>query len=234
MWEGPRGGHYSDAGLSMTFSGERIVNFNVAVCHGPDPEITERALAKVVDTGLPSLIMLAGPALGAARTLCDAGWLPVQGGPMMKLSLGEGRLDESVRRLDMAGLETFRSVVEETYGLPPSAARIALPDTVAVGARHSESAFAAWGLYDGDAMVSGVATSTVADNVCIWLMATPPGRQRRGHGRHLLMGVLAQCAHEGAQTALLIASAAGEALYLSMGFEVVEYWQVWSRARWVI
>ena len=33
----------------------------------------------------------------------------------------------------------------------------------------------------------------------------------------------AQCAHDGARTALLISSAAGEALYLSMGFEVVEF-----------
>ena len=83
----------------------------------------------------------------------------------------------------MVGLAILQIGVEETYGLPSTAARIALPDTVSVDARDSESALAAWELYEGDDLVSGVATSTVDENVCIWLMATPPGFQRRGYGR---------------------------------------------------
>jgi hypothetical protein len=33
---------------------------------------------------------------------------------------------------------------------------------------------------------------------------------------------------------LLQSSAAGESLSRSVGYEVVEYWQVWSRPRWVL
>jgi len=218
----------------MTFSGEKAVNLNVVVCHAPGSAVVERALAGVVETGLPGLIMLAGPALGAARVLADADWVPVESGPFMALALSRADPDTAVRRLDGQGLTELRSMVEETYRLSPSIADLALPDAAASDAPDADAAFATWGLYEGDTMVSGVGTSTVGDNVCIWFMATPPGLQRRGYGRRLLTGVLAQCAEQGASTGLLISSPAGEALYLSMGFSVVEHWQVWSRPRWVL
>jgi GNAT superfamily N-acetyltransferase len=224
----------SEPGLSMTFSGEKAVNYNVVVCHAPGSPVVERALAAVVDTGLPALIMLAGPALGAARVLADAHWVPVEAGPFMALALSPADLDPSVRRLGVDGSTELRSMVEKTYGLSPSIARLAFPDSAASDAPDADTAFAVWGLYEGDTMVSGVVTSAVDDTVCIWFMATPPELQRRGYGRRLLSGVLAQCARQGTKTCLLISSPAGEALYLSMGFSVVEYWQVWSRPRWVL
>lgn len=218
----------------MTFSGEQAVNYNVVVCHAPGSPVVEHALAAVLDTGLPALIMLAGPALGAARVLADAHWVPVEAGPFMALALSPADLDASVRRLGTEGLPELRSMVEKTYGLAPAIAHLAFPDSAASDVPDADAAFATWGLYEGDTMVSGVATSAVGDNVCVWFMATPPELQRRGYGRRLLSGVLAQCAMQGAKTCLLISSPAGEALYLSMGFSVVEHWQVWSRPRWVL
>ena len=234
IWEGPRGSHISEPGLSMTFSGKDVVNYNVVVCHAPGPPVVERALAGVLDAGLPALIMLAGPALGSARVLADANWVPVEAGPFMALALSPADLDASVRRLGREGLTELRSLVETTYGLSPSSAHLAFPDSAAGDSPDADAAFAAWGLYEDDTMVSGVATSAVGDAVCVWFMATPPGLQRRGYGRRLLSGVLAQCALQGAKTCLLISSPAGEALYLSMGFSVIEHWQVWSRPRWVL
>ena len=234
LWKGPRGRHLAEPGFAMTLSCEQPVDYNVAICHAPAAEVIRRALAEVDDSGSPALIMLAGAALGAARTLSDAGWVPVGTVPFMSLSISSGGLDGSVRRLDLAGLPVLRSHIEEAFGLPPLGARLAVPDSAAIDAHDADPAFAGWGLYQDDQMVAGLETVFVNDNVCIWSMATPPGLQHRGYGRRLLTGVLAQCSIQGAETCLLIASTPGEPLYLSMGFAVVEYWQVWSRPRWVL
>jgi GNAT superfamily N-acetyltransferase len=234
LWAGPRGRHFAEPGLAITFSGERAIDFNVAICHAPGVDPVERALADVVATKSPGLIMLAGPALEQSDVLSAAGWIQVTTVPLMTKSLSEASADTSVRELDLAGLGLLRSLVEEAFDCPPSISLVALPDAAATDAPDANRSFASWGLYEVGEMVSGVATSTVSGNTCIWSMATPPRQQRRGHGRRLLSGVLAQCAAQGATTSLLLATGSGGALYQSMGFEIVEHWQVWSRSRWVL
>jgi hypothetical protein len=39
---------------------------------------------------------------------------------------------------------------------------------------------------------------------------------------------------KGATGSLLHSSVAGEKLYGALGYSTVEYWQLWSRPRWVI
>ncbi len=67
----------------------------------------------------------------------------------------------------------------------------------------------------------------------VWSMATPPAWQNKGYGRRLLTTALASSAALGVTESILQASSAGEALYRALGYEVTEYWQTWSRPRWV-
>jgi ribosomal protein S18 acetylase RimI-like enzyme len=83
----------------------------------------------------------------------------------------------------------------------------------------------------GDEMVSGVATVKVGDSICVWSMSTHPARRQRGYGRRLLVGVLAHAANEGARRCLLLATPSGDALYRSMGFTVMEHWQISQSSR---
>ena len=78
-------------------------------------------------------------------------------------------------------------------------------------------------------------TTVIEDGrVVVWSMATRTESQKRGYGRRLLDSVLVRQSEAGGAGSLLQSSAAGENLYRSVGYEVVEYWQVWSRPRWVL
>jgi ribosomal protein S18 acetylase RimI-like enzyme len=234
FWVGPGGRYFAEPGLALTFSGELALDLNVAICHAPGTAAVGRALAGVVDTGSPGLVMLAGPALGAARVLSDAGWIPVSAMPFMVRSISPSDPDGRVRRLGMAGLDELRVLFEKAFGMPPRVAQLALPNVAASDAPDADPDVAVWGLYEGDEMVSGVATVKVGDSICVWSMSTNPARQQRGYGRRLLVGVLAHAANEGARRCLLLATPSGDALYRSMGFTVMEHWQIWSRRRWVL
>jgi GNAT superfamily N-acetyltransferase len=78
---------------------------------------------------------------------------------------------------------------------------------------------------NGDA-VSTVLTARVEDTVSLWRMATPPRFARRGHGRALLRAVLHWAAEDGAAVGLLGATPAGEPLYRTTGWSVIESWNI--------
>ena len=77
--------------------------------------------------------------------------------------------------------------------------------------------------------VSAVVATADPDLLTLWSMATPPSAQRRGHGGRLLRAVLGHYALEGARSACVIATPAGEPLYRSLGFEPAERLQVWMK-----
>jgi ribosomal protein S18 acetylase RimI-like enzyme len=78
-------------------------------------------------------------------------------------------------------------------------------------------------------------TSVVEDGlVVVWSMATRVECQGRGYGRRLLEAALSSELEQGAVGSLLQSSAAGKKLYRSLGYTDVEYWQLWSRPRWVM
>jgi GNAT superfamily N-acetyltransferase len=234
LWQGPLGRHIAEPGFAFTFSGERAIDYNVAICHAPGAEFIERALAEVVATRSPGLIMLAGPGLGVARHLSEEGWIPVSSSPFRGQPIALHVDQPAVRRLALADLARFRLLIEESFRMPASLSILAVPDSTAVDAPDADPAFASWGMYEGDVLVSAVVTVTIEKDVCIWMMATLPAEQGRGYGRRLLSGALGNCASQGADRALLLASPSGDPLYQSMGFDVIEYWQVWSRSRWVL
>lgn len=228
LWAGS--GLHVWPGRWSAFSGARSVDYNVACVHAASGgENIERALAKVTEAGVPAVIMIAGEALGEVQVLVRADWVCIGSNPLLLCEELPTALEDGVARLDGKALTEARTLVGEAYDLPEALTVVALPDTSV-----SEVGQSVWGLREQGELVSCMALVDVDETAVVWSMATPPRLQRRGFGRRLLQGALAASAREGGARCLLYSSPQGIGLYTSMGFRLVERWQVWSRPRWVL
>jgi GNAT superfamily N-acetyltransferase len=218
------------------FSGQRSVDYNLACCHSPDPEVlTEQCLEPTLAQKKPAVIMLAGPGLATAQRLVEPGWVTVGALPLMIL----GKQDWSAAASDAGSataaplshseLALARELLAESYYLDDATAAMAIPDGAVDAADMS-----VWGCYAEGRLVSCVTTVVQDGLVVIWSMATRQDCQGRGYGRRLLDALFTQQFEAGASGSLLHSSVAGEKLYREIGFTVVEYLQLWSRPRWVL
>ena len=151
----------------------------------------------------------------------DRGTVPLMAAEL-DLDLAEAPTRGVERAVDAAGFAEIEALVTAAFGLRGEP-----------GLRHDlhdVPGADAWLLRDerGRALSSVVVTAD-PDLLGLWSMATPPALQRRGHGGHLLRAVLGHYALEGAHSACVIATAAGESLYRSLGFEPSERLQVWMK-----
>jgi GNAT superfamily N-acetyltransferase len=217
----------------LAFSGENSLDYNLACCASSTSSIlTECCIAPVVQLGNPAIIILAGPGLATAQSLVQAGWVSVGALPFMGLMHRPAleHADRSgIRRLERDDLATARQILEMSHELDPESSVAAIPDGVVEG-----SDIEAWGVHEEGRMVGCLTTVMESGFVVVWSMAVLPEHQGRGHGRRLLSGVLSDHFDRGARGSLLHSSAAGERLYRSMGYECIEYWQLWSRPRWAL
>jgi ribosomal protein S18 acetylase RimI-like enzyme len=230
LWASPEH-HAVSSEWWVALSGEKSVTYNVACCQSADADVLkDRCLQPVLDLGRPATVMLAGPGLATAQTLADLGWVTVAALPLMVLAAPSRSDDDAaVRDLSRQDLPAARELLADSYGLDPSSAAAAIPDR-ALDTDEME----VWGLFDLDRLVACVTTVIEDGRVVVWSMATRTESQKRGYGRRLLDSVLVRQSEAGGAGSLLQSSAAGESLYRSVGYEVVEYWQVWSRPRWVL
>jgi GNAT superfamily N-acetyltransferase len=136
--------------------------------------------------------------------------------------------DRDARRLQPDELAAAQAIISDAFDVAPKFAEVALPSVSEKNPKRE-----AWGVFDRGELVSCVGAVTVEDTIVIWSMATPRELQGQGYGRRVLSTVLAESREAGATTSILYASAPGEPLYRSVGYTVVEHWQVWSRPRWV-
>ena len=212
-------------------SGQRSVTYNVACCQSSDNQVLlDCCLQPILDVGKPAIIMLAGPGLATAQKLADEGWVGVGALPLMTLTevtTPDGA--KPARALTEEDLPAARDLLADTYGLDAGSASAAVPDRAV-----ADPDMGVWGLFDGDRLVSSFTSATDNDMVVVWSMATRVECQGRGYGRQLLQSVLRTQLEQGATGSLLQSSAAGEKLYRGLGYTVVEYWQLWSRPRWVM
>jgi GNAT superfamily N-acetyltransferase len=213
-------------------SGRMNVNYNLACCQSSRPDaLVEHCLQPLLDLGKPAIIMLAGSGLANAQRLVESGWVTVGALPLMVMD------DRTPTTIDGAGARSLtddelplaRELLIDTYGLDDGTAEAAVP-----GLALEREDMGVWGLFDGGRMVSCF-TSIVEDGMLVvWSMATRTDCQGRGFGRQLLGSVLNDQFDKGATGSLLHSSVAGEKLYGALGYSTVEYWQLWSRPRWVI
>jgi GNAT superfamily N-acetyltransferase len=212
-------------------SGQRSVTYNVACCQSSDNQVLlDCCLHPILDVGKPAIIMLAGPGLATAQKLADEGWVGVGALPLMTLTeVATPDGANPARALTEDDLPVARSLLADTYGLDDGSASAAVPDRAV-----ADPDMGVWGLFEGDRLVSSFTSATEDGMVVVWSMATRVECQGRGYGRRLLQSVLSTQLEQGATGSLLQSSAAGEKLYRGLGYTVVEYWQLWSRPRWVM
>jgi GNAT superfamily N-acetyltransferase len=230
LWSA-KGDHHVEPRWWKAMSGVRSVDFNVLLCHGSDPALVSRSLECVAASKNPAVITLAGPGLANAQVLVDGGWVCIGTSPFMVLrEIGDRSFtaDPDVTEAGSEDLPGVWDAVREAFGLTPALARVAIPEDVFQTPGHR-----VWMLVADGSVRSCVATVQVDTALAVWSMATPPVWQGHGYGRRLLTTALAQAAGGGADESILQASPAGEPLYRSLGYEVTEYWQLWSRPRWV-
>jgi GNAT superfamily N-acetyltransferase len=235
IWTAPESLHIREETWTA-FSGQRSVDYNLACCHSPNPDVlTEQCLEPTLAQKKPAVIMLAGPGLAAAQRLVEPGWVTVGALPLMILAKPDWCAASSdagsatAVPLSRGELPQARQLLAESYYLDEATAAMAIPDRAVDAADMS-----VWGCYAEDRLVSCVTTVVHDGLVVIWSMATRQDCQGRGYGRRLLDAVFAQEFEAGASGSLLHSSMAGEKLYRRIGFTVVEYLQLWSRPRWVL
>ena len=230
LWSS-HGEHRVEPAWWKAMSGVRSVDYNVLVCHGSDLDLVRQGLDAVAAANCPAMIMLAGPALAGAQILGDAGWVCIGVSPIMALqpaSKAGLEIDSSVCEAGPGDLPGVWEAIRETFGLSDSLARVAIPEDV-----FNLHGCTVWVLAVDGEVRSCVATVIVDRALMVWSMATRPSWQHHGYGRRLLTTALARGARDGVTESILSASPAGEPLYRSLGYEVTEYWQLWSRPRWV-
>jgi GNAT superfamily N-acetyltransferase len=229
-----------EPGRWVALSGARAVDYNVILCHSRSaiaPSIEEFAAA-----GVPGLMMVAGEALADVQQLAAAGWVCIAAVPFMARELDgaerpvdpqldeRDRTDSGLRELAPTELALAWELVADVFGLDPELARASLPaEALAAPGRRL------WGSFDeARALTACLATVASEDAVVVWSMATSAAARGQGHGGRLLAHALADAAERGATLSLLHASEDGEPFYKAAGYWVLEYWQVWSRPRWVL
>lgn len=204
------------------------------VCHGPTDGVQiPRSLEEIKAAGAPALIMVAGQALGEVQQLIEAGWVCIGQTAFVGCELEpwlDVEIDPWVRRLEPADLEAARALTDDVFGIGPDLARVAIPDDAT-----SRPGQTVWGVFtDRGELVSPLLCVQVEDVVGLWGIATPTRFRRQGYARRLMNSVLAAAAQSGARFAVGHTTPDGEAFDTSVGFEILERWQQWSRPRWVL
>jgi GNAT superfamily N-acetyltransferase len=236
LWAGPEGVTFQARGWTA-LSGVRSVDYNVVLCAGDGDEL-DAGVERVLTARVPTVVMVAGPALGEVQRLVARDWVCIGATPLMTRELGTGRPGPplvpapSARRLDDAlGLAAARALVDEVFEIGPELAQLALPAPTS-GAEISHEL---WGAFDdAGELQSCLALVRVRETVAVWSMATAAAVQGQGYGRRALEAALIAATAAGAERVVLYASPAGEPFYRRLSFREAERWQMWSRPRWVL
>lgn len=228
----------TDGEYWYALSGAGHPDYNMALVH--DGDVTAHAtdaLERLTARGAPGVVMLAGRGLAAAQVLADSGWVSVAAMPFMRgrrdpaAPLGAaGARDVRVRPGTSDDLPRAREIFREAFGTDQHTAELV----------YSEAVLLAAGVEmlvaeddDGVGCVSLVhQEGAVATN---WALATDRVRRRRGMAASMIPRVFLDIDHRHPGSYLVgAATPAAEASHRTIGGEVREYWQVWSRPRWML
>lgn len=231
LWGGEKA---ESTGVGWTaLTGAQHVDFNVVLLdRSSGGSAVPEALAEIKEARAPAILMVTAGALSDVHRLVEASWVCIGAMPLMGLDLDAAPAPDvgaAVRRLEREEVPQAQRLIEAVFGYEPELARVALPESTAEAGGRS-----VWGLFAPDGtLLSSAGTMVVEDLVAVWSMATAPDHRRRGHASRLLRGALAILREEGVSYCALTASASGEPFYRALGFVELEWWQQWSRPRWV-
>ena len=207
------------------------VDYNLALLHGASAgAVTPQVLDEVSRADVPALIMLAGAGLAASEVLHDAGWVCTGALPFMARGPGPAELDPSFRDLAPHELVDARRLAGQAFGVPDEVGAIIFADD-ALGRDGARI----WGVFEGDELRCCAVSQWVGTDYSVgWGLSTAPEHQRAGYGRRLMRSSAARRLDGGPPVNLFMATPAGQHLYEQEGYVTLEYWQIWSKPRWVL
>jgi GNAT superfamily N-acetyltransferase len=183
----------------------------------------------------PAVIVVAGPALGNVQTIADAGWVCIGVRPFMQR---RARFDSVPADPPRPGRLVFtelttRAEMREAWRL--SSAALGGETGPVASDIETLDGLRVWALREDDEIISCASTVEVEGIIGVWNVATRESRQRSGFGTRLLQSVHTACEHSSnVEHFLLHSSPSGSMLYESLGYRTIEWWQAWSRPRWVL
>jgi GNAT superfamily N-acetyltransferase len=211
-------------------SGSPFAATNMSLIYGGSDDSLDSALEVVSRREVPSIAVLSGAGLAQAGRLLDRGFAFVGANPIMAIALDPTQTKSAlsdgleVRRVYVKkDTDMIVTLLQESFELPFEVCTFFVSPEIALS---PEVYF--WLLFDQGQPVCTVTTTAEEGILGIKSMATPPSAQRKGYGKALLSQVLLEHAQQGERIGLLSATLAGEPLYRRLGFEVVEFGQVFA------
>ncbi len=208
-------------GYWVALIGLASADANIAFLSTSAPSAAARVLELIRKADVPALILGAG---AATEVDLPAPWQRVGSMPFMAATLAGMTLasDPRVRRATPADLDAMTQLMSGAFGIETEVAR------GCISASFNGKRITMWLLEDAGKPVSCCMTARDEDAVTVWCMSTPEKFARRGYGRAVLAHALAEARADGAEIGLLGATAAGEPLYQSSGWDSLEQWSVFA------
>jgi len=208
-----------------------FASLNLAVCRTPGtrPEALaslRSAAVEVGRAGLPWSIVVRGPVTATVADLAaEFGLTARDSMPLLACAADQGVLradreqSASIRVVDASDQGIYTQALaagfeapEQMFGTLMGGGVLDMPETTGYLAGPGDRPTATGLLVHGT-------------DVCLLLnIAVVPGARGHGRGRAMTARAMADGFAAGADTAILISSAAGQAMYESMGFRLVETW----------
>ncbi len=235
LWAGADGVTVSEHGWAA-FSGLASVDYNVVFSDGGGDAL-DGCVERILAARVPTVLMVAGPALAEVGRLVARSWVCIGATPVMGVALdgpiiaAAGIGEPAARRLAASDLDSARELIADVFEISGDQARVALPDSV----DGRDPAQSAWAAFDAEQRLCAcLALVRVSDSAVVWSMATAVDRRGEGHGRRALSAALRAAHAQGATRSILYASPDGDPFYRRLGYAEIERWQMWSRPRWVL
>jgi hypothetical protein len=214
---------------------------NQALIHVPSSSVIAGIIDELNDAKLRSIAFVAGGALADVQTFIDAGWVCIGARPFMARSASPGvapasdsagsALREPQTTTSLTDLDEARAIVAEAFEVDEAAGVALLPESVC-----SSPDADLWTARDSTGRMLGCAvTSRVGDVLTIWDVATPLSARHSGAGVRIMQAIHNHAVRLGdVRLTILSSSTNGVRFWLRQGYEPLEYWQLWSRPRWVL
>ena len=209
-------------------SGFDLAFVNQLATSDENQENFEEALKEVASWNIKCSVSLSGPALVHAETLRQRGFIASGAVPLMSYDI-----DDSLNDFDLRpGLRAERTtsthnfqlnieMIATTFGMSEETAAGLLTPTI------DNSTTFRYILFDGETPVSSSVFLANDYMAGCFDVVTPPEHQRKGYGEELMKFMVKEQAALGRKVIVLQATEAGQKLYRRMGFQVIDYSQMW-------
>jgi len=205
--------------------------FNSVWISGLGAHCLDAALAELEIRNIAGYVRLSGAGLTHAKVMADRGY--TLGSASAFMAWHPDARTESFKLRDGLKVSLLTIADELTPMLSIFRTTFQIEDA---GMEHFNELFNNWSiphllwvLHDRGELVSIVTSVVFENSVGIYSMATPVSAQKKGYGAELLQYVQQCHVRAGQNTALLSASNAGKFLYDKLGWDTVEYTQLYSR-----